>query len=93
MIRLATAVAVTLALLGAAYGLGRVQGRAALQARLDAAQVKADATDKADMRDLALAEQAIRRTATHTEDAIHAAPDLSGVCLPRGWLRANASGF
>ena len=93
MIRLATAVAVTLALLGAAYGLGRVQGASAAQARLDAAQVKADATAKADMRDLVMAEQAARRTATATEDTIHAAPDLSGVCLPAGWLRANAPDF
>lgn len=93
MIRLAAAVAVTLALLGAAFGLGRVQGTAALQARLDAAQVKADATEKAEMRDLAIAEQAQRRTATATEDTIHAATDLSGVCLPRGWLGANTPDF
>lgn len=93
MIRLALAVALALALLGAAYGAGWRMGRVALQGRLDAAQVKADATNANDARELAASEQRRNIAGRQTEDAIHAATDLPGVCLPAGWLRAHAPDF
>jgi hypothetical protein len=76
-----------LAALGAAYLTGRVHGREALQAKLDAAQVRADAAAANDTRELAKAEQAARAASQSFEDQLYAKPDTGGVCIPDGWVR------
>lgn len=87
MTRLALAVLAVLAALGLAYGTGRHQGRAALQASLDAAQVKADAAAAEMARALAVSEQNRRAVAAQLEDAANAQPVAADACLPADRVR------
>ena len=70
-----------IAALGLAYGVGRHQGTAALQARLDAATVQAQAQAAETSKALAAAEQARRGLSQQLEDAANADPVLVPMCL------------
>lgn len=71
-----------LAALGAAYLTGRVQGREALQGRLDAAIVASQAAAAETTKALAVAEQNRRAIAAQLEDAANAQPVTAPACLP-----------
>ena len=78
---------ILLAALSSAYLTGRVQGRAALQARLDAATMQAQAAALETSKALAVAEQARRAISAQMEDAANADPVAVPVCLSADRVR------
>ena len=70
-----------LALLASAYGWGRHDGRALLQARIDAVAVQQAAADAQASARLAADEQRARDLARSLEDAAYAEPVTVPVCL------------
>jgi hypothetical protein len=82
MTRSVTLALLLLAALGAAYLTGRVHGREALQAKLDADLVAAQAAAAETSKALAVSEQNRRTLAAQLEDAANAQPVTSPACLP-----------
>ena len=92
MTRYITFALVVMAALGAAYVTGHRHGTAALQARLDAATVQAQAQAAETARALAVAEQKRARLAQALEDQASAEPVTVPVCLgPSRLRRINAA--
>lgn len=80
-------VLVLAAAVGAAYLTGRVHGKAALQARLDAAVIEAQSTALEASKAIAAAEQSRRALSQQLEDAANAQPVASPACLPADRVR------
>lgn len=87
MNRAAAMAALFLIVLGSAYARGRIDGKHALQSRLDAAQVQADAATAETSRALMIAERTRREQAQQFEDQLNALPDNGAVCVDAGWVR------
>ena len=77
----ALALALVLAFASGA-GIGWVKGRAALQARLDAQTIQAQAAALETSKALAVAEQARRTISAQLDEAANAQPVTSPACLP-----------
>ncbi|MGV8987835.1 MAG: hypothetical protein ACOH2H_16295 [Cypionkella sp.] len=83
-------IALVLAVLGSlagAYWFGGHQTAVAMQARLDAASVRAQAAAAETTKALAAAEQSRRQISQQFEDELNAQPDNGLVCIPDGWVR------